>query len=314
MTAATSPGRFSLRCGLGWHAPESLACWNDGYYFARCRRCGLDLVRTAYGRWHGPRGFRVVWRPERPENAPSAELLPSPEPETDSPAHASGEELPIQEVLRHLQQSEVQTESAPVKEPGYRPRTYVPDFMDDARTDTSWRTNRPSRWPPSAPTAARVQTAAETRIPAESRLSELVARIRDLVAVSAARFGAANGETRRNTMVALAVIVLLSLVLAITLWGRGSPPAREAPPAPAPMPVTGPIAFVTAEVLNCRAGPAPEAERVARLQRGDAVSLIALDGDWASVSYAGGQCWALRRFMSMERPMALYEPGQETGI
>lgn len=52
-----------LLCRLGRHAPEPDGLWNAGYCFTRCRRCGRDMVRSAFGEWHVPKGHRVVWRP-----------------------------------------------------------------------------------------------------------------------------------------------------------------------------------------------------------------------------------------------------------
>jgi hypothetical protein len=89
-----------LTCELGWHRADPLARWNDGYYFSKCTRCGRDLVRTAYQRWHVPKGCKIVWQASPPESRRSATLLPADaSPAAPSPA----EELPIQEVLRHLE-------------------------------------------------------------------------------------------------------------------------------------------------------------------------------------------------------------------
>lgn len=63
-----------LLCALGRHRTDPLAQWNDGYYFARCKRCGHDLVRTAFGDWTIPRGYRVVWAAHQPE-AEAASLV-----------------------------------------------------------------------------------------------------------------------------------------------------------------------------------------------------------------------------------------------
>lgn len=63
-----------LLCALGRHRPEPWPRWNAGYYFARCRRCGRDLVRTAYGDWGIPKGCRVVWQTTPPEKALTAYL------------------------------------------------------------------------------------------------------------------------------------------------------------------------------------------------------------------------------------------------
>jgi hypothetical protein len=55
-----------ILCGLGFHRAEPDPVWNRGYHFSRCRVCGADLVRTAAGRWHVPKGKKVVWKPRSP--------------------------------------------------------------------------------------------------------------------------------------------------------------------------------------------------------------------------------------------------------
>ena len=67
---------MNLACAFGWHQPDGLPRWNDGYYFARCRRCGCDLVRTAYEGWHAPKGYRVVWSAEQPSDRTDVALAP----------------------------------------------------------------------------------------------------------------------------------------------------------------------------------------------------------------------------------------------
>jgi hypothetical protein len=52
--------------------PIASARWNDGYCFTSCSRCGRDMVRSAFGEWHVPKGFRVVWRPRPPGNLDAA--------------------------------------------------------------------------------------------------------------------------------------------------------------------------------------------------------------------------------------------------
>ena len=86
-------------CRLGWHQPKPVARWNCGYYFTTCARCDQDLVRTAYGRWHVPYGYRVVWQVQPPANAVSAALVR----DRAAAGPAGAAELPIQEVLRHIQ-------------------------------------------------------------------------------------------------------------------------------------------------------------------------------------------------------------------
>lgn len=52
-----------LLCRLGRHDGDPHGRWNGGYCFTRCRRCGRDMVRSAFGEWHVPKGYRVVWGP-----------------------------------------------------------------------------------------------------------------------------------------------------------------------------------------------------------------------------------------------------------
>jgi Bacterial SH3 domain len=312
MSAASSPARNSFRCAFGWHDAEPLACWNDGYYFARCRRCAVDLVRTAYGRWHSPRGFRVVWSSTRPANAPSAELLPMPEAEAQSGPAPAGRALPIEEVLRHLEQDERRMRGQPAgSAAGQRPPTYVPDFMEDANTDTSWRTNRPPRWPPSAPDPADSPAIAARPSRAgrlNAALSGLAADVRGALATETAAGAAEKRGSWGKAALAFAGLILLSAVVVLPMWGRPPQAVRNAAPAAPVGFAGGQTAFVATNLLNCRSGPAPEADQVGQLERGDAVGLIALDGDWASISYRGEQCWALRRYLSVESPMSSAAP------
>ena len=53
-------------CGLGVHRPAAGEVWNRGYWVTRCERCEADLVRTPSGRWHVPKGQKVVWRARKP--------------------------------------------------------------------------------------------------------------------------------------------------------------------------------------------------------------------------------------------------------
>ena len=72
----TPNGPLPLLCALGRHKTDLLVRWNDGYYFTRCRRCGLDLVRTAFSGWTAPKRYRVVWQAEPP--AASDGVQPAP--------------------------------------------------------------------------------------------------------------------------------------------------------------------------------------------------------------------------------------------
>jgi hypothetical protein len=101
--------------------------WNDGYYFARCGRCRRDLVRTAYGGWHVPKGYRVVWQARPPEGArpihASAELRQSAVRAADPRM-----ELPIQAVLRQLKERQQALAAAPEPDPAApEPEATVPE-------------------------------------------------------------------------------------------------------------------------------------------------------------------------------------------
>ena len=66
-------GLKSIMCWFGRHSAEPDEVWNRGYYFSRCGGCGVDLVRTASGKWHVPKGRKIVWKPKKPRGkAPRA--------------------------------------------------------------------------------------------------------------------------------------------------------------------------------------------------------------------------------------------------
>ena len=60
------PRSMALLCSLGFHRPDPDEVWNKGWYFTRCERCGSDLVRTGSGKWHVPKGRKVVWKSKNP--------------------------------------------------------------------------------------------------------------------------------------------------------------------------------------------------------------------------------------------------------
>jgi hypothetical protein len=53
---------MSLLCALGGHEAGSGEVYNGGYYFARCRRCERDMIRSGAAWQMVPSGHRVVWR------------------------------------------------------------------------------------------------------------------------------------------------------------------------------------------------------------------------------------------------------------
>ena len=339
--AASKP---PLRCRWGRHKPDPVARWNHGYYFSRCRRCGVDLVRTDYGRWEPPRGFRVVWRSSRPEHALGADLVEAVKIEAATPAPApvpapepGEEELPIQAVLRQLEEEAqdeaaeaedetgAETESEPAGErPSLPPEpsrpSRVPDFMDDPEMDSDWAGPPPApRKAPSAPPPA-AAPAVETP-PDPPRFNPafagLVARACPAPDPAREEEQAAADEAeddeappaagnRRRAVMAGAGIVLMLFVAGLMGWGQGSFAGKGDPGSAPPQRVAlgaGQPVFVTAGGLACRAEPGPGAAELRQLLRGDPVRLIARDGDWASIAHRGEQCWTPLRYLSVERPM-----------
>jgi hypothetical protein len=52
---------LSLSCLVECHSIGASAVGAQGFELGRCRRCGLDLLRSS-GRWKRvPKGFRVAW-------------------------------------------------------------------------------------------------------------------------------------------------------------------------------------------------------------------------------------------------------------
>lgn len=60
---------MSLLCALGGHEAGSGEVYNGGYYFARCRRCQRDMIRSGAAWQMVPSGHRVVWRSGRHQHS-----------------------------------------------------------------------------------------------------------------------------------------------------------------------------------------------------------------------------------------------------
>jgi hypothetical protein len=60
---------MSLLCALGGHEAGSGEVYNGGYYFARCRRCERDMIRSGASWQLVPSGHRVVWRSGRHQHS-----------------------------------------------------------------------------------------------------------------------------------------------------------------------------------------------------------------------------------------------------
>ncbi len=244
--------RLRLGCRLLGHKPEPFPRWNDGYYFARCRRCGDQLVRTAYGRWRPlPNGLRIVWSTVRPESLAAMPMLIDP---ADAEPEACLPQAPTQK----------------------RPVSHVPDFMEDAKTDTSWRHHLPP-----VPADAEQNPGVRSAKSARADFARLIPPLRG----SAAPDG---DQSRRPARRAAVAIVVLSLALIVVMLfvrnDDAGATARAAPP-------TYPTMFVTAGMTSCRQMASPEAAHVRHLVRGDAVQLVGREADWGAISYGGQQCW-----------------------
>lgn len=324
-------------CGLGWHDPKPVARWNCGYYFTTCARCDQDLVRTAYGRWHVPHGYRVVWQAQPPANAVSAALVR----DRAGAGAAEGTELPIAEVLRHIQNgapaaeeqatgpgvdggdpeadgpadalgaARTEDESEPADEATLTgqdwlittvPARRIPDFMDESTGPSAWET--PSRTYLRRPAPAghdRGGNLEEDRGPGPfSRLTTLVESLAER-----ARSARAAPGWRLALILAIPVLAVLLVLVLKAAWEDGGAAGTNGSVAQDVQisPGAGQPAFVTASLLNCRSAPAREAESLKVLMRGDVVWLLARDGEWVSLAYEGGQCWALVRYFSVDQPI-----------
>jgi hypothetical protein len=72
---------MGILCRLGQHQAAPQVRANGGASFGRCRGCGCDLILAASGWRPIPRGYRIVWRSERPERAADPAQLPLALPE-----------------------------------------------------------------------------------------------------------------------------------------------------------------------------------------------------------------------------------------
>jgi hypothetical protein len=401
---------MSLLCALGRHSPRGIPRWNDGFYFATCERCGCDLVRTAFQRWHVPTGYRVVWsdrppasRPDvalipvsapaapaapshppaeagnRTESAPAAAasapepppghpaspaapslspevLAPPPEPvapddraSPEAPAAPAGSHngrLPIQDVLAHLNAEDAaklagETPVTPANAPArLRPSTW--DFMDDDPLDDDARSGVVRRRPSesAAATGAPPPVDPEKEPSSLARVGRSVGERWDRVRSAIRNFSSGPAEPKPLLVIGLAFALAVAVAAAVALYSAGTSRQPSAVPdlrgnaaegaengvVPDPFaasdpevstgdaerpelqegvngPAGGEAAYVAASLLSCRAAPVLQARRVRNLARGEEVRVLGRDGEWASLAYRGGQCWARARFLSPVPPL-----------
>ncbi len=100
----------------------------------------------------------------------------------------------------------------------------------------------------------------------------------------------------------------VALVLLLTAACRTAPPP---PPAPAPVtthveaaPAPPPeVVRVTGSTLNVRHDPATTAAVVARVKRGERLTVVAREGGWVRVRLADGtEGWASAKYLRAEQP------------
>jgi hypothetical protein len=396
---------LSLLCRLGRHRPRGIPRWNDGYYFATCERCGSDLVRTAFERWHVPSGYRVVWSDRPPVSRPEVALMPEessaaapvelaqapdpapdvaiagpvPDPPADpavpaqpaeippqappealaadtplaaeapaSSAEPRGGRLPIQDVLARLHADDAAgraPEAAPVPDevaPQRRRSTW--DFMEDDSSgkEPAWGLapagTAAQRSPDSGPSATVDSKGEADPAPrGPGRMAERWLGIRSAIR----NFWSGPAEPNAVVVIGLALAVAVGTALALALALPSSEPSSGAPAGPKagvaaggageePDPFAasepaaaqgeagtarpgdpdkaaserrGDRAYVAASLLSCRSAPALEAKRVRNLSRGQEVRVLGIEGDWASLAYRGGQCWARAHYISPVPPL-----------
>lgn len=93
--------------------------------------------------------------------------------------------------------------------------------------------------------------------------------------------------------------------------------SQQVPPAPQPVPIVSGTAFVTANFLNLRSGPAANFDIVTRLNRGQQLNLVGRNADsrWVQVNIPGGASgWVSGRYLSSTVPFNSLPLTSNTGI
>lgn len=224
--------------------------------------------------WGEDAAFATVPIPAPPEPAP-AEPEDEPVPVSPQQADSPGDDAPREDPAPVAEAEPAKAEAAVPQD------TAVP--QDSAVPQESAV--------PQAPAVPQEDAEAEAR---PGLLTRLSAR---LAAVSAERIPWATIVVGTVTLVSVAAFLLI-----LSFVTRREQPVPPAPTQQAdsarPMPQ-----FVTARLLRCRSAPARQARPVRTFRRGTRVDRLALDGDWASISHRGRQCWVSARYLSGERPL-----------
>lgn len=299
---------MAVLCDLGLHKPAPWPRWNLGYYFTKCERCDEDLVRTAFGSWQIPRGFRVRWQASPPEKAhlqsgapplqpeeATAEVPPA-APEPDAQPEPEQPLVDIPEAPPVIEEPEPPAAPEPPKPP---PPSRIPDFMADA-SDQAAATA--SAGADADPTAAARQANRDEPTASPSR-----AMLPMLTSPTAPTTPAPEGGFPHAAPVIgfFLIVIVAALALALVRWpsmrGEGSAPDganAAATASPSPLPQTAFRVAVEASLLNCRAAPALEAAVLQRLGYGETVQLIERGAIWANVDTGRRQCWVPEQYLS----------------
>ncbi|MFD1611816.1 DUF4236 domain-containing protein [Sphingomonas tabacisoli] len=86
------------------------------------------------------------------------------------------------------------------------------------------------------------------------------------------------------------VIGVLLLMLAMCASGRSGTPFPSPEPAAVPS-TTATLRTVTGNDVNCRAAPSKAGAVVAKLSKGDQLSVLAQAPEWTKLVHPGGDCW-----------------------
>ncbi|MEA3010911.1 MAG: hypothetical protein QOJ91_2603 [Sphingomonadales bacterium] len=250
--------------------------------------------------------------------------------------------LPIQDVLAQLHAEDAaernrETPPMPVEAPARRSNW---DFMDEDPFPASPVPRLPSARFPERPPGPAESAPAAAPTASVDRRSRRVGGLPEKwrSARSAMRnFFSGPAEPNPPLVIGLALALAVALAAALVMYGAGSPsPGSAPPPGPAaagtgeaadPFAADAPSlsapedrggprqasadstssrgdrAYVAASLLSCRDAPVRQARRVRNLARGQEVRILGIDGDWASLAYRGGQCWAQAQFISPVPPL-----------
>lgn len=92
------------------------------------------------------------------------------------------------------------------------------------------------------------------------------------------------------TIIGWIAMAFLLLMIGTCMFGGSTPPAPPQPGADALTAPALPVRNVTGQNVNCRASP-PDGAVVARLDKGETVSIADQSAGWSRIAHLGGDCW-----------------------